>query len=75
MYLNDVKNCSKKKIKGDEVITYDTDINQTKNTSLKVSPKKEVLKFKKIDELDCGIYKFNILIYALKWKIAVHIQY
>jgi len=75
MYLNDVENCSKKKIRGDEVITNDTDINQTKNTSLKVSPKKEVNKFKKIDELDCGIYEFNILIYVLKCKIAVHVQY
>ncbi|XP_060870004.1 transcriptional regulator ATRX homolog [Metopolophium dirhodum] len=55
MYLNDVENCSKKKIKGDEVITYDTDSDQTKNTSLKVSPKKEVIKFKKIDELDCDV--------------------
>lgn len=66
MYLNEVDNCSEKKIRSDEVITNDTDIIQTKNTSLKVSPKNEVNKFKKNDELDCGIYKINILIYVLK---------
>ncbi|XP_022173106.1 transcriptional regulator ATRX homolog isoform X2 [Myzus persicae] len=60
MYLNDVENCSKKKIRADEVNTNNTDIIQTNNTSFKVSPKKEVHKLKQIcqivkknNELDC----------------------
>lgn len=67
MYLNDVENCSKKKIRADEVNTNNTDIIQTNNTSFKVSPKKEVHKLKQIcqivkknNELDCGIYTFYL---------------
>ncbi|XP_029342269.1 transcriptional regulator ATRX-like [Acyrthosiphon pisum] len=55
MCLNDVENSSKKKFSCDEVITNDTDINQTENISLKISPKKGVNKFKKIDEFDCDL--------------------
>jgi len=67
LYINGVENCSKKIIRADEVNTNNTDINQTKNTSLKVSPIKEVHQLKEICqlvkknyELDYGIYKFNL---------------
>jgi len=61
MYLNGVDNCSKKKIGADEVNTNSTDMNQTNNTSLKVSPKKEVRKLKQ---------KFHLLKKIMYWTVV-----